>query len=100
MAMFGQLNSSITISQLQQKFAALFTALEDLEDAYLWCAAYAQADLEGPPLNLAAADAQMILNALADAHDYYQTGLGTPGFPLPALPYSFLASMRMITGAR
>lgn len=100
MAMFGQLNASVTIQQVQQKFSAMFNAMEDLEDIYLWMSAYTITDLEGPPFSLPAADAQMILNALADVHDWYQTGQGTAGFPLPALPYNFFASMRAVTGAR
>ena len=100
MAMFGQLNASMTIQQVQQKLAALFSALEDLEDVYKWLSAYAVADLEAAPLSLAAADAQAILNAFADAHDLYMTAQGTTGFPTATLPYNFLASMRMITGAR
>ncbi len=100
MAMFGQINSSTTITQLQQKFSTLFRALEDLEDSYQWSSAYALADFQAPPMNLSAADAQIILDALADAHDFYQTGMGVAGFPLPALPYNFLASMRKVAGTR
>lgn len=98
--MFGQLNAGMTVTQLQQKFSTLFSAMEDLEDAYQWVSAYAAGDLEGPPLNLDPGDAQAVLNALADAHDLYQTALGTAGFPLAQTPYNFLASMRVITGAR
>ena len=71
MATFGQLNAGTVVSQLQNKFAALFRAMEDLEDAYQWSSAYALADLEAAPLSLSAADAQSVLNALADAHDLY-----------------------------
>lgn len=100
MAMFGQLNASMTIQQVQQKLSALFQAMEDMENVYQWLSAYALADLEAAPLNMAAADAQALLNAAADAHDLYMTALGTTGFPTAALPYDFCASMRVITGAR
>lgn len=98
--MFGQLNPTTTITQLQQKFANLFAALGDVEDAYQWISAYALSDLEAAPLNLSSDDGQAILNALADAHDLYQTSIGTTGFPTASVPYNFLASMRMINGAR
>ena len=100
MAMFGQLNASMTVQQVQQKLSALFQAFEDLENVYQWLSAYAVADLEAAPLNLPAADAQAILNAAADAHDLYMTALGTTGFPTAALPYNFCASMRAVNGAR
>lgn len=100
MAVFGQLNPSSVVNQLQMQFAALFTALHDLEDSYQWSAAYSLSDLEGAPFSFTAADAQDILNALADAHDLYQTALGTTGFPTATLPYNFTASMRVVTGTR
>ena len=100
MAVFGQLNPSSVVNQLQQKLAVLFKAFEDLEDAYQWSSAYSLSDLEGAPFSFPAADAQDILNALADAHDLYQTALGTAGFPTATLPYNFTASMRVITGPR
>jgi hypothetical protein len=100
MAMFGQLNQGATVQLIQQKFATMFNALEDLERVYLWLSAYSLSDLEAAPLNLPAADAQMVLNALADFNDWLQTGQGTNGFPLPSLPYNFFASMRMVTGPR
>jgi hypothetical protein len=98
--MFGQLNPSLIVNQLQMKFDALFSALEDLESAYQWSAAYSLSDFEAAPLSFPAADGQDVLNALADAHDLYQTALGTSGFPTATPPYNFLASMRVVTGAR
>jgi hypothetical protein len=100
MAVFGQLSPGITINRLQTEFSALFTALEALEDSYQWASAYALSDLEGPPFNYPSGDAQAILNALADAHDLYETARGTAGFPLATLPYNFTASMRVISGVR
>lgn len=100
MATFGMLNSANTINMIQQKLAALRSAFEDIEDVYLWLSAYTVTDLEAAPLSWAAADAQAVLNALADANDLYQVGLGTTGFPLASLPYNFFASQRMITGSR
>lgn len=99
-AMFGQLNPALTVQQVQAKLVALRSAFEDLENVYQWTSAYALADLEAAPLSLSASDAQDLLNAIADAHDLYQTALGTTGFPTATLPYNFFASMRMITGAR
>lgn len=98
--MFGQLSPGSTVAQIQQKITALITAFEDLEDAYLWSSAYSLSDWEAAPMNLPSADAQDILNALADSHNLYQTALGTTGFPTASLPYGFLTSMRMVTGAR
>lgn len=98
--MFGQLNPNQTVLQIQNKLAALRAAFEDVEDVYLWLSAYALADLESAPLNLAADDAQDLLNALADAHSLWMTAQGVTGFPTATLPYNFFASMRMITGAR
>ena len=100
MAIFGQLQPTSVVGQLQMKLSALFSALEDAEDAYQWASAYALSDLEGAPFNFSAGDGQAILNALADAHDLYQTALGTVGFPTAVLPYNFLASMRVIAGTR
>ena len=100
MAIFGLLNPTLTVNQLQAKFAALFAALEDLEGDYQWASAYARSDFENPPFNMAAADGQDILNALADAHDLYQTALGTTGFPTASPPYNFFASMRAVAGTR
>jgi hypothetical protein len=98
--MFGQLNPGTTATLISQKLAALRDAFEDIEDVYQWMSAYTLSDLEAPPLAMDPDDAQAILNALADAHDLYQTGLGTTGFPTATPPYNFFASMRMITGAR
>lgn len=98
--MFGQLNSGTTVTLISQKLAALRAACEDVEDVYQWLSAYTLSDLEASPLAWDPDDAQAILNALADAHDFYQTGLGTTGFPTATPPYNFFASMRMITGAR
>ncbi len=98
--MFGQLNPSLTAQQIQQKLDALFTAFEELERAYLWSAAYSLTDFENPPLSYASDDGQDILNALADAHDLYQTALGTGGFPTATLPYNFTASMLKLIGPR
>ena len=100
MAVFGQLNPSSTVNQLQQQFSALFAALHELEDSYQWSSAYSLSDLEGPPFNFPTADAQAILNALADLHDLYMTALGTTGWPTATLPYNFTASMRAITATR
>lgn len=100
MAVFGQLNPSSVVNQLQMQFSALFKAFEDLEGSYRWASAYALSDLEAAPFSFPAADAQDILNALADVHSLYQTALGTAGFPAATLPYNFTASMRMITGPR
>lgn len=100
MAVFGQLNPSSVVNQLQMKISALFKAFEDLEDSYKWSSAYSLSDLEGAPFSFSSADAQDILNALADAHDLYMTALGTSGFPLATPPYNFTASMRVVTGPR
>ena len=100
MPMFGQLSPGSTVAQIQQKISALITAFEDLEDAYQWSSAYALSDWEAAPMNFPSADAQDILNAVADAHDLYQTAQGTTGFPTASLPYNFLASMRAMIGAR
>lgn len=100
MTVFGMLDPSLTVMQIQQKFSALFSACEDLERAYLWISQNGLADLEGAPLNWTADNAQAILNALTDFNDWWQTGQGTAGFPLPALPYNFLASAREVTGPR
>lgn len=100
MAVFGQLDSSLTVLQIQQKFSVLFAACEDLERAYQWISQNSLADLEGPPLNWTAGDAQDIMNALTDFNDWFQTGQGTAGFPLPSLPYDFLTSAQTITGPR
>ena len=100
MAVFGQLNPSSVVGQLQMQFAALFAAFEALEDSYRWSSAYALSDLEAAPFSFSSTDGQDILNALADAHDLYQTALGTTGFPTATPPYNFTASMRMVTGPR
>lgn len=100
MPVFGQLNSSLTVQQIQSKLKALALAFSDLEDAYQWVSAYAPADLEAAPLSWDANDAQDVLNALADAHNLYQTALGVTGFPTAQLPYNFTASMRVVMGPR
>jgi hypothetical protein len=98
--MFGQLNPSVSVQQVQQKLDALFTAFEELERSYRWSAAYALSDFEAAPFSFSASDGQDILNALADAHDLYQTALGTTGFPTATPPYNFTASMLKLTGPR
>lgn len=100
MAVFGQLNPSSVVNQLQLQFSALFSALHELEDSYQWSSAYSLAELEGAPFNFPAADAQAILNALADAHDLWMTAQGVTGWPAAALPYNFTASMRAVAGTR
>lgn len=100
MPMFGQLSSSMTVGQAQQKLAALRNAFEDAEAVYQWLSGYAAADLEAAPLNLDTADAIALLSAFADVHDLWMTAQGTTGFPTAPLPYNFFASMRAITGAR
>lgn len=100
MAMFGQLNSVQTVQQMQAKLSALIAAFEDCENVYQWLSAYAQADLEAAPLNLSATDAQDVLNAFADLHQLWMTAQGVTGFPVATLPYNFMASQRMIVGAR
>jgi hypothetical protein len=100
MPMFGQLNSSQTVNIIQQKLVALRSAFEDCEDTYQWLSGYALADLEGAPLNLPSDDAQAILNAFADTHDLWMTSQGVAEFPTATLPYNFMASQRMIPGAR
>lgn len=98
--MFGRLNQSVTVGQIQQKLVALRSAFEDYEDSYQWLSAYALADLEAAPLSLPATDAQAILNSLADAHDLWMTAQGVSGWPTATLPYNFMASQRMVTGAK
>jgi hypothetical protein len=98
--MFGQLNASSTVTLISQKLVAVRASFEDGEDVFQWLSAYTLTDMEGSPLNLPSDDAQDILNAVADVHDLYQTGLGVTGFPTASLPYNFFASMRMVTGAR
>ena len=100
MAVFGQLNASLVVQQMQQKLSALLEAFEDCDNAYQWLSAYAAGDLEEAPLSFDAGDAQAILNAFADVHDLYQTAQGTTGFPTAELPYNFLASMRVVMGPR
>jgi len=98
--MFDELNPTQTIMQIQQHLAALRQAFEDCESDYQWASAYSLADFEASPLNMTPAGAQAILNALADAHQLWMTGQGTPGFPAATLPYNFMASMRMIDGTK
>lgn len=100
MPVFGELNSSLTIQQVQAKLAALFQAFDDLEKAYQWQAAYSAADLEATPLSWTAADTSAVMTALSDAHQLYMTAQGAAGYPTAALPYPFLASMRAVTGPR
>jgi hypothetical protein len=100
MTMFGQLNATGTISQMQQQLAVLRKAFEDCEDTYQWLSAYALADLEGAPLDLPSGDAQAILNGFADMHNLWMTAQGITGFPTATLPYNFMASQRMITATR
>jgi len=99
-AVFGQLNPSTVVNQIQMKLSALFSALEDLEGDYQWSSAYSLSDFEAPPFSFSASDAQAVFNALADAHDLYQTALGTTGFPTATLPYDFLASMRAVAATK
>src|SRR5215472_5950706 len=100
MPMFDQLNPTLSVQQIQQKLDALFTAFEELERAYQWSAQYTLTDFENPPFSFSSAAGQAILNALADAHDLYQTAIGTTGFPTATLPYNFTASMLGVTGPR
>ena len=95
---FGGISQSNVFTGAQARLMALRTALEACEDFYKWLSAYAAADLEAAPLSLAAGDATDLLNAFADAHDLYQTALGTTGFPTATLPYNFFASMRVVIG--
>jgi hypothetical protein len=100
MVMFDELNAVATVNQIQQHLAALMRAFEACEDDYEWSSAYSQTDFEAPPLSMSGNASQQVLNALADVHDLYETAKGTPGFPLPALPYNFTASMRAVIGSR
>lgn len=100
MAVFGQLNPAMTVSQMQAQLAALRQAFTDVEATYQWLAGYAAADLEAAPLSFDAADAGAVLAAFADCHDLWMTAQGTTGFPTATLPYNFFATIRAITGAR
>lgn len=98
MAVFGQITAQNVYTSAVARGEALLEALEAWEDVYLWVSQNSLADLEAPPLNFPAADAQAVQNAASDAHDFYQTGEGTAGFPTATLPYNFLASIRAIVG--
>lgn len=100
MAMFGQLNTIDFVQQITRELAALRQAFEAVESTYQWASAYALSDFEAAPLSLSAGDGQDVLNALADAHDLWETAQGTVGWPTATLPYNFMASMRVITGPR
>lgn len=98
--MFGQLNPTLSVQQIQVALSNLINSFNEVEDIYLWMSAYSITDLESLPFSLPVDDAQAILNALADAHSLHQTALGTAGFPTATLPYNFFASMRAVTGPR
>lgn len=96
MPVFGGITQAYIVNNAQAKLAALRRALEDCENFYQWLSAYSLPDLEAAPLGMAAADAQDILNAFADAHGMYV--LYTGGTPAAQLPYNFGASQRAVTG--
>jgi hypothetical protein len=96
--MFDELNKEEVVQRIQMHFAALLEAFAECAQDYQWSTAYPQADFEAPPLAMSANGSQDLLNALADINDLWQTAQGTPGFPLPTLPYNFLASIRKVMG--
>lgn len=82
-------------NNVQTKLLALRQALNNVNDLYLWLSAYAQSDLV--TLGFTSADAQDILNAVADAHELYVLFTGG-GLGTYTLPYNFSASQRIVVG--
>lgn len=102
MTIFNPQPSSQTAitTQVTQKLLALRNALDAIENLYGWTSGLAVADLT--PLGFTTADAQSILNAVADANavaEIYETGLPPSGYPQPASAYVYSASQRVIMEA-
>ena len=82
-------------NNVQTKLLALRSALNNVNDLYLWLSAYAQSDLV--TLGFTAADAADVFSAVADAHELYVLFTGG-GLGTYTLPFNFSASQRIVTG--
>jgi uncharacterized protein DUF4082 len=89
------INQAYVNNNVQNKLLALRSALNGVNDLYLWLSAYAQSDLVA--LGFSAADAADIFNAVTDAHELYVLFTGG-GLGTYTLPYNFSASQRIVTG--
>jgi hypothetical protein len=93
----GAVTQATITGAVQGALLNLRRALEQVADLHSWISAYSAADLEAVPFSFSAADAQDILNALADAAElntlYNGGGLGTY-----TLPYNFSNSQRVVIG--
>lgn len=100
MAIFAAgITQAYVTNNAQAKLAALRRALHDVQDMYLWLAAYAVADLVA--LGFTSADAQDIFTAMADANavgQIYLTGLPPGTYPQPGSAYVYATSQRVVTG--
>jgi hypothetical protein len=97
MAVFNasQLSALMVIQSAQRKLLALLSALNDLDDLYIWMSGQSDADLEAG-LGFSPADLLAVKTGLADAHalvQLYKTGT-LPGTYV--LPYTFGASQRIV----
>ena len=95
----GGMTASQIIAIVQEALGAHRAALERVNELYAWTSGIAAADLEAAPLNMAAADANALLAAVADAHGEYliHTAGSDPNHPInPA--YVYAASQTALLG--
>ena len=85
----------ITVN-VQNKLAAHRRALEDLADVYAWSSGVAASDLVA--IGFSAADAQSLLNAIADAHGEYMIHTTGTDPRNPPAPYIYAASQNALLG--
>jgi hypothetical protein len=84
---------------VQAKLVNLHNALADVTSLYQWLSAYAVTDLE--TLGFAAADAQDVFNAVADASavaTMYNTGQPPSTYPQASSAYTYATSQRVVMG--
>jgi hypothetical protein len=98
-AIYSQIQAGQIAGNATGKLIALRQALRDIDDLYAWSSSVAAADLVAA--GVPAADAPMILSAIADAHALwviYTTGQAPATYPQVTGPYPFGASQRAIIG--